>query len=443
MDRHIVYPASIPLDTDILSIQRHAMVSDGFLAQAMLGSAPVVNGLACTPTAPASMQIMIGPGMLSSIQTVDATPFGSLPVDNQDLLVKVGINLTSTAFTLIAPTTAGNAVNYLIEAGFSEQDVKPVVLPYWNAANPSVNYSGPSNSGTAQFTERVQRVVLNLVAGAQAPTGTQTTPTPDVGAVPLYVITVAYGATMVIPANITVASGAPFIGGGCLLSGRYLGCQKWSTSGTYTYTPTVGTNRTVWEYVLGAGGSGGGAAATLAGQMAAGSGGASGALVRHEATSGFAGATIIIGAGGAAPAAGNHNGNGGGTTSVTAPGFVLTAPGGPGGYGLGPQGASFITGAGPCGPTGSGGGIVNAPGNQGGIGLGLIVGSAYQLVSGQGGASPFGQGASQVGSVSNGQSGGAPGSGGSGGASGGAGAGGVAATGGAGADGYVIVREYS
>ena len=286
-------------------------------------------------------------------------------------------------------------------------------------------------------------MALNLVPGTPAPTGTQSTPPTDTGYVALYVITIAYGATMVTNASITVAPGAPFIGGGSLLPGRYLGSQKWSAAGTYTYTPSVGTNRTVWQYVVGAGGSGGGAAATSSGAMAAGSGGASGALVRHEATSGFAGATIVIGAGGAASAAGYHNGNPGGTTSVTAPGFTLTAPGGDGGWGILPQTVGFITGAGICGPVGTGGNIVNAPGNQGGAAFGMMGGGSFQLISGQGGPSPFGPGASQVGSTTNGLAGIAPGSGGSGGASGGTGAGGAATAGGAGADGYVVVLEYT
>jgi hypothetical protein len=443
MDRIMVYPASQPLDTDILGPQRNAMISDGFLAQAMLGNGPVVNGLACMQTAPATMQVTVGPGMIASLQVVDGLDFGSMPADNTDPLVKVGINLASTTFTMTAPTAAGASINYLIEACFLESDTNPVVLQYWNAANPNVNFSGPNNSGLPQNTQRIQRVGLNLVAGTPATTGTQTTPPVDAGYVPLYVITVAYGATMITNANIAVAPGAPFIGGGSLLPGRYLGFQKWAASGTYTYTPTVGTNRTVWQYVVGAGGSGGSAAATPSGAMSAGSGGASGALVRHEATSGFAGATIVIGAGGAASGAGNHNGNPGGTTSVTAPGFTLTAPGGPGGWGITPQTAGFITGAGICGPAGTGGNIVNAPGNQGGVAMGFIGGGTFQLVSGQGGPSPFGQGASQVGSTTNGLPGIAPGSGGSGGASGGTGAGGGATAGGAGADGYVIVLEYT
>ena len=35
MDRNIVYPGSIPLDTDLLTINRNAMIGIGFLAKAV------------------------------------------------------------------------------------------------------------------------------------------------------------------------------------------------------------------------------------------------------------------------------------------------------------------------------------------------------------------------------------------------------------------------
>ena len=38
MDRNIVYPGSIPLDTDLLTVNRNAMIGIGFLAQAVLGT---------------------------------------------------------------------------------------------------------------------------------------------------------------------------------------------------------------------------------------------------------------------------------------------------------------------------------------------------------------------------------------------------------------------
>ena len=43
MDRNIVYPSSIPLDTDLLSINRNMMIGLGFLAQAVLGAGPAVG----------------------------------------------------------------------------------------------------------------------------------------------------------------------------------------------------------------------------------------------------------------------------------------------------------------------------------------------------------------------------------------------------------------
>jgi hypothetical protein len=45
MDRNIVYPGSVPLDTDLLTINRNTMVALGSLMQAVLGSGPLVDGL--------------------------------------------------------------------------------------------------------------------------------------------------------------------------------------------------------------------------------------------------------------------------------------------------------------------------------------------------------------------------------------------------------------
>jgi len=442
MDRQIVYPGAIPLDTDILNTQRNVMIAEGFLAQAMLGTGPVFNGLACTAQTVPNMTVSVGPGIVVAAETVDATAFGSLALDTADALVKVGVNLTSNTFTLTAPSTSGDSINYLIEGAFSETDTTSVVLPYYNASNPTVAYSGPANSGAPQNTQRIQRVALQLKAGSQATTGSQTTPAVDAGYTALYVITVAYGATTVVNGNISTVAGAPFIGGGSLLPGRLINVQKWSAHGTYTYVPTVGTNSVMIEGT-GAGGSGGGAATTSAGNEAAGSGGASGSFLSHRATSGFAGATIVIGQGGVAPTAGANNGNAGGTTSVTATGFTLTAPGGSGGLGCASQAASFITGPGIPGSVASGGSLLNTQGDPGGHSLGITAGGNYYVVSGQGGASNYGEGGAPVGSTSAGVAGGAPGAGGSGGSTGGGGSGGSAVTGGAGADGYVIILEYS
>ena len=113
MDRNLVYPGSIPLDTDVLNINRHSMVAFGFLAQAVLGTSTVADGLICLPTAPASLTITVGPGSITQLSVVDTLIYGSLPANTADSLVKMGINLAATSFTLAAPVTTGQSVNYL------------------------------------------------------------------------------------------------------------------------------------------------------------------------------------------------------------------------------------------------------------------------------------------------------------------------------------------
>ena len=210
MDRMIVYPGAIPLDTDLLNIQRGAMKAVGFLAQMCLGGGPVIDGLACQPTVPSSMQITVGPGSILVSSEVDTQNFGTLPADTSNL-VKMGINTSSSLFTLTAPTVSGQSINYLIEASFLEQDAVPVVLPYYNAANPAQGLAGAGNDGAAQNTQRLQTVALQLKAGAAANTGVQSTPAVDSGWVPVAVITVNAGQSTVETRNITVPGSAPLV----------------------------------------------------------------------------------------------------------------------------------------------------------------------------------------------------------------------------------------
>ena len=211
MDRNIVYPGSIPLDTDLLSLNRNVMVALGYLIQSVIGQNAVVDGLVCQPTVPPSMTVSVGPGSIVQPTVIDTLAYGSLPADVTDPLLKMGVNTTATEFTLIAPSSSGESANFLIEASFQESDVNPIVLPYYNASNPSQPYSGPANAGTTQNTLRSQRVALQLKPGAPALTGTQLTPPVDSGWVGLYVVTVSYSQTAVTATNISVPPGAPFI----------------------------------------------------------------------------------------------------------------------------------------------------------------------------------------------------------------------------------------
>jgi len=406
VDRQIVYPGGIPLDTDLLSTERNIMVAIGYLAQATLGTNIVVDGLACGPTEPQSMSVVVGAGSITQFGQVDTAPFGSLPADALPL-VRMGVTLAPTSFTTTAPTTPGQGINYLIEASLLEIDASPVVLPYYNASNPAQPYSGPGNSGTAQNTQRLQQVQLQMKAGPPGPAGEQETPSVDAGWAGLYVISVYYGQDSVGGSNIVPIAAAPFV--------------TWKlpqlSPGTRNLAAFTPANQGVWTApagvqavrlrIWGGGGSGG------AGFSGAGGGGAGGGYC--EGFFGVApgqGFTVTVGNGGAG------TGTAGGTSSF---GNLAQATGGA----AGADGALNFGGAGGS-PGGQGsGGALSLSGSAGG---GAFQGAAGWM-SGSGGAAYAGSGApgavgvglnTEVGTVS-GNGGTAPGGGGSGGIGGGLG----------------------
>ena len=416
MDRNIVYPGSIPLDTDLLATNLNAMVGLGYLAQAVLGQNTIADGLACGPTSPASLTVTVGPGSLTQLTTVDTLSYGSLPADTTDPLVKIGINISSTGFTFVTPTTSGQSANYLIQASFLESDVNPVVLPYYNAANPAQPYSGPTNSGVAQNTQRIQRVQLELKAGAPALSGQQQTPPVDAGWVGLYTIGVSYGQTEILVANIALSPAAPFLTWKLpqLRPGFASGVRTFPTSGSFTVPPGV----TQAEVELWGGGSGSFASAN--GMPSGGGAGGGYARMRISNLSPGQVVPVTVGAGG-----------NGGTTA----GSGATA-GGTSGFG------SYVSATG-----GSLNGLATVPSpvngaTPGGIGVGgdvNISGSSGQAgilnQGGLGGAAPMG-GAQNSGTT--GVAGNFPGGG-----AAGAGTGANSATpynGAAGASGLVVVR---
>ena len=209
MDRNIVYPGAIPLDTDLRVANRNAMVALGALIGATLGTGQVVDGLAVAPTVPASMAVTVAAGSITQLAVIDAVAYGSAGADATPLM-KMGVNTAPVSFSLAAPATAGQSVLYLIQAVFGENDDTATVLPYFNAANPAVPYLGPNNTGAGQVTRRRQSVQLQLKVGAAAVTGTQVAPPVDAGWVGLATILVSAGQSSVSAANITaLAGGAP------------------------------------------------------------------------------------------------------------------------------------------------------------------------------------------------------------------------------------------
>jgi hypothetical protein len=371
MDRNIVYPSAIPLDTDLLSINKNAMIGLGFLAQAVLGTSTVVDGLACQPTTPASMSVTIGPGTITQLGPVDSLPYGSFAADTTDMLVKMGVNIGSTSFTLTAPSSVGQSTNYLVEAAFLEADADPVVLPYYNAGNPAQSYSGPSNSGTAQNTVRTQRVQLQLKAGSPANSGSQTTPAADAGWVGLYQITVANGQTTVTSGNVSVLPTAPFLSWKLpsLKPGFGSGVKTFSSSGTFTVPAGVTQVEVeVW-------GAGSGSFASLPGSA---SGGGSGGGYARKLVTGLAPGQLVSVTVGAGGAGGTTTGTPAGSGGASSFGQFVSATGGSLNY----QATTSLPGNGAT-PPGIGiGGDVNFSGSAGQAGI--------SNQGGMGGAAPMG-----------------------------------------------------
>ena len=405
------------------------MVGLAKVCRALFGTNTVFNGLTVGPSSPAALTVDVAPGEIYSLQNLDSNAFGSLAADTTHQIVKQGIMLDKVTLACAAPGTAGQSINYLIQAAFSEVDGGSTVLPYYNASNPSVAYSGPNNTGAAQNTVRQGLVNVTAKAGTAAATGTQTTPAPDSGFVGIAVVTVANGQSTITGGNISNYNGAPSIAAP-LMSGRLINVQTFTSSGTYT--PTPGTNSVVVE-VQGGGGAGGGTDACTSSQLSGSGGGGSGAYAKSRLTTGFSGASVTVGAGGTGVSA--SNGNAGGASSFGS----ITAPGGGGGI-KGPASAALpaLVGYGPAAAVATGGNLINAGGDTGGTCFGSGLSTA---ISGKGGCSIFGGGGTpQVNTSANGASSPSPGAGGGGALTI---ASGAAKTGGNGANGIVIVWEYA
>ena len=354
MDRVIIYPGAIPLETDLLSAQRNIMIGLGYLAQATIGTVATVDGLVATPAA-GSLGVVVGPGSIFQLATVDQSAFSSLSAD-PDPLVKIGINTEPVTFPLTAPAVAGQSASYLIEAAFIESDDSAVVVPYYNSANPAQPFSGPAGGGASQNTRRHQACQLQIKAGVAANTGTQALPAVDAGWVGLYSVTVNYGATSPV---IAVLPNAPFVGGklpglaAALAAetaraeaaeaalqaelGVYQIIGLATTPGVYTWTAPRTQSYKIT--VTGGGGGSGGSSSTQAG----GGGGAGGTSIAYVYLVAGQTVTFIVGGPGLAGSDTGGDGGSGGTSSF---GIYISASGGYGGLGGQNGGTGGLGGAG-------------------------------------------------------------------------------------------------
>lgn len=217
-DRVTTWAGAIPQELDIMRNGKYAMIGIAKLAAAVLGTNTAINGLTAVPTSPATLTVNVNPGEIYSLVSVDATAQSSLAADTTHQILKSGILLDAFNLSCPAPGTAGQSINYLIEAIYQETDTDLTTLPYYNASNPTSAWSGPNNSGTPQATTRKGTVALVAKAGAAATTGSQTTPTPDAGYTGLWVVTVANGQSTITAGNITQYAGAPILPSSLLAS---------------------------------------------------------------------------------------------------------------------------------------------------------------------------------------------------------------------------------
>lgn len=410
MDRQIVYPGSIPLDTDLLNIQRSTLSALGALTQSVLGGRPIADGLYCSP-ASSGYGVIIGPGTLSMSVALDQTAFGSLP-SASDTVMKTGIVVTPVAITLQATADQTMVLSWLIQATLAEVDDQPLTLQYWNATTPTIPFSGPNNSGSAQNTRRRTQLVLSAKSSSPIPFGAFAPPTPDPGFVGLYGVTTWIGKSSITADDITILPTSPILRFHLPdLTPGFSRVEAFTSNRTWVVPSGVSRVRV---RVVGAGGGGGGGTAGYGG----GGGGAGGYAESILMLQPGQNISVVVGVGGAASPAGVTGGAGGSSSF----GDLVAAQGGLGGASANPDSHGGTGGVGNV-------GLMLYPGGMGGDGP--MIGN---VPAGNGGASAFGgggRGSNGGGSPADGK---APGSGAGGGY-------GASAAGGFGAAGIVLV-EY-
>jgi len=234
MDRRLSYIDANPDILDLLLNARFAMEGLAKVSEAVFGQNTVVAGFTCAPTSPASMTVNVGPGMVYQMAALESTAISALNADTHQVL-KQGISREISPLTLVAPTTVGTAVNVLIEVAYvDDKSTTQQVFNYYNAANPDIPLTGVGGNNLPQTSVVKGVAQIQTKYGIPATAGSQTTPTPDAGFAPLFVVTLTQGQTA-ISGNIAVATGAPFVADA--LQNIPAGVQ----TNRYTYVKDTGT----------------------------------------------------------------------------------------------------------------------------------------------------------------------------------------------------------
>lgn len=210
MDRPVIYAGQEQARSfDLLSGWLDEVEGLGQLLQGALGSSlTFVSGVKCTATGGTNLQLSAG--RLLTWAPIDPTTYGSLPLSTAQAYVS-GV-FPATQVTLAASGLAvGLAQWCLIEATYSVVDDTPTDDPtggfllYYNSADLYSPLIGLHGNDLPQSTRRQAVSAIKLVYGATAILGAAVPPAPDAGYVPLYLILLTGGQTVIPQESILVA----------------------------------------------------------------------------------------------------------------------------------------------------------------------------------------------------------------------------------------------
>lgn len=220
MDEVILYSMEQIRSFDFISLETDALTALAYLTQDEHGvTTTVVSGFAGTPTAPASLTVNLAAGRIYQLAPLNATSVGAIPQDLTSVMQQ-GFGAAQAVVLSTAGIAGGQSRWSLIECQFSQVDDIPAtdptggVLLYYNSADPTQPFQGPNNSGTPQPTRRKGLVVVQVINGAAAATGSEVPPQPTSGWTPLFLIDLSFGQTQInsgqiLPAGPSVGTGVP------------------------------------------------------------------------------------------------------------------------------------------------------------------------------------------------------------------------------------------
>lgn len=194
------------------AISQNTEIAIGDAFQALFGTTSVAWGLGCTPAS--GLTVQLAPGGITSYQQLAPNGLGATSqgpaLVSTNYVVKEASSLSPiVTAALTAPSTAGQSINYLIEAQWATEDTAPLALTYGAISSQGV-YS--ESTGSQTDNTRSELVSVQVIAGAPASTGSQSAPGATAGWSPLWVVSVNAGETSIIQSNIVKHPNSPILG---------------------------------------------------------------------------------------------------------------------------------------------------------------------------------------------------------------------------------------